>query len=124
MKDSELALRVESKPLPAPKKDWQWVTGLMNNTNPVSEGVVGYAVDIDFALAHEEAGVTLPDNLVNQIGGSSYTLTIPTATASAKVVNVYLNEDKIAENKAQGSTVSITLPNEDAVITLDYVEAG
>ena len=119
----ELALRVESKPLPAPKKDWQWVVGLMNNTNAVSEGTVGYAVDIDFALAHEEAGVTLPNALVNQVGGSKYTLTIPNATASTKVVNVYLDEKLIAEKKAQGSTVEITLPNEDSLISLEYVTA-
>ena len=119
----ELALRVESKPLPAPKKDWQWCVGLMNNTNAVSEGTVGYAVDVDFALAHEEAGVTLPANLVNQKGGSTYVLTIPTATASAKVVNVYLDDKLIAEKKAQNAKVEITLLNEDCAITLDYVTA-
>jgi hypothetical protein len=124
LKDQELSLQMQSKPLPAPKKDWQWITGLMNNTNEVSEGAVGYAVDVDFALAHDEAGVTLPANLVNQIGGSAYTLTIPAATDSSKVVDVYLDGELIAENKAQSSTVSITLPNEDGLITLDYVAAG
>ena len=119
----ELALRVESKPLPAPTKQWQWCVGLMNNTYAVSEGTVGYAVDVDFALAKEEAGVTLPEPLVNQVGGSSYTLTIPTAAASTKVVNVYLDGVEIASKKAQGSTVEITLPNEDALITLEYVTA-
>ena len=93
----------------------------MNNTNAVSEGTVGYAVDVDFALTAEEAGVTLPDALVNQIGGSKYTLTIPNATASTKVVNVYLDGVEIASKKAQGSTVEITLPNEDALVTLEYV---
>lgn len=120
LKEQELSLRVESKPLPAPKKDWAWIVGLMNNTNPVSEGTVGYAVDIDFALAHEEAGVTLPDNLVNMQGGSTYVLTVPTATADTKVVDIYVNETLLASDKAQGSTQNITLPNEDAVITLDY----
>ena len=119
----ELALRVESKPLPAPKKDWQWVVGLMNNTNAVSEGTVGYAVDVDFELTAEEPGVTLPNALVNQVGGSKYALTIPNATASAKVVNVYLDGVEIASKKAQGSTVEITLPNEDALVTLEYVTA-
>ena len=119
----ELALRCESKPLPAPKKQWQWVVGLMNNTNAVSEGTVGYAVDIDFELKAEEPGVKLPDALVNQVGGSSYTLTIPNATASTKVVNVYLDGVEIASKKAQGAKVEITLPNEDAVITLEYVTA-
>lgn len=119
----ELALRVESKPLPAPKKQWQWVVGLMNNTNAVSEGTVGYAVDVDFALTAEEPGVTLPEALVNQIGGSKYTLTIPNATASTKVVNVYLDGVEIASKQAQGANVEITLPNEDALVTLEYVTA-
>ena len=121
--NQELALRCESKPLPAPKKDWCWCVGLMNNTNAVSEGVVGYAVDIDFALTAEEPGVKLPDALVNQVGGSKYTLTIPTATASTKVVNVYLDGKLLASKKAQNSTVEITLPNEDALVTLEYVTA-
>ena len=124
LKDQELSLQVQSKPLPAPKKDWQFITMLANNTNPVSEGTVGYAVDIDFALAHDEAGVTLPDNLVNQIGGSTYTLTIPTATDATKTCDIYLDGVKIASKKAQGASVSIVLPNEDGQITLDYVEAG
>lgn len=117
----ELALRVESKPLPAPKKDWQWCVGLMNNTNAVSEGTVGYAVDIDFALTADEPGVTLPNALVNQKGGSKYILTIPTATASTKVVNVYLDGVEIASKQAQGAKVDITLPNEDGLVTLEYV---
>lgn len=121
LKAQELSLQVESKPLPAPKKDWQWITMLANNTNEVAEGTVGYAVDIDFALAHEEAGVTLPDALVNQVGGSTYSLTIPTATASTKVVNVYLDGVEIASKQAQGAKVDITLPNEDGLVTLEYV---
>ena len=124
LKSQELSLQVESKPLPAPKKDWQWITMLANNTNEVADGTVGYAVDIDFELKAEEPGVKLPDALVNQVGGSTYTLTIPTATASTKVCNVYLDDKLIAEKKAQSAKVEITLPNEDAVITLEYVAAG
>lgn len=123
LKAQELSLQVESKPLPAPKKDWQWITMLANNTNEIADGTVGYAVDIDFALVAEEPGVKLPANLVNQVGGSVYTLTIPTATASAKVCNVYLDGVEIASKKAQGEKVEITLPNEDGLITLEYVTA-
>ena len=123
LRNQELSLRVESFPLPAPKKDWQFITMLANNTNEIADGTVGYAVDIDFALTAEEPGVTLPDALVNQVGGSKYTLAIPTATASTKVVNVYLDGVEIASKKAQNSTVEITLPNEDALITLEYVTA-
>ena len=123
LKSQELSLQVESKPLPAPKKDWQWITMLANNTNEVADGTVGYAVDIDFELKAEEPGVTLPEALVNRVGGSKYTLTIPTATASSKVCNVYLDGVEIASKKAQSSTVEITLPNEDGLITLEYVTA-
>lgn len=124
LKAQELSLQVESKPLPAPKKDWQWITMLANNTNEIADGTVGYAVDIDFALTAEESGVKLPDALVNQVGGSTYTLIIPKATASTKVCNVYLDGNLIAEKKAQGEKVEITLPNEDGLITLEYVAAG
>ena len=124
LKAQELSLQVESKPLPAPKKDWQWITMLANNTNEVADGTVGYAVDIDFALAAEEPGVKLPNALVNQVGGSKYTLTIPKAEASTKVCNVYLDGVEIASKKAQGEKVEITLPNEDGLITLEYVTAG
>ena len=121
LKAQELSLQVESKPLPAPKKDWQWITMLANNTNEVADGTVGYAVDIDFALEKEEPGVTLPDALVNQAGGSVYTLTIPTATASSKLVDVYLNGQEIASKQSQGATVNVTLPNEDGLITFLYL---
>ena len=120
LKAQELSLQVESKPLPAPKKDWQWITMLANNTNEVADGTVGYAVDIDFALEKEEPGVTLPNALVNQAGGSVYTLTIPTATASSKLVDVYLNGQEIASKQSQGATVNVTLPNEDGLITFLY----
>ena len=121
LKAQELSLQVESKPLPAPKKDWQWITMLANNTNEVADGTVGAAVDIDFALEKEEPGVTLPNALVNQAGGSVYTLTIPTATASSKLVDVYLNGQEIASKQSQGATVNVTLPNEDGLITFLYL---
>ena len=123
LKAQELSLQVESKPLPAPKKDWQWITMLANNTNEIADGVVCYAVDIDFGLTAEEPGVKLPEALVNQVGGSVYTLIIPKATASTKVCNVYLDGVEIASKKAQGEKVEITLPNEDGLITLEYVAA-
>ena len=97
---------------------------LANNTNEVADGMVGYVVDIDFALAAEEPGVKLPAALVNQVGGSHYTLIIPAATASTKVCNVYLDGVEIASKKAQGEKVEITLPNEDGLITFEYIAAG
>jgi hypothetical protein len=124
LKDQELSLQMQSKPLPAPKKDWQWITGLMNNTNPVSEGTVGAAIDIDYELYAEEAGVTLPDNLVNIPAGTSITFTIPTATDSTKVVDVILDGETIESNEAQGASVTYEAPQEDSLVVLKYHAAG
>ena len=124
LKAQELSLQVESKPLPAPKKDWQWITMLANNTNEIADGVVGAASDIDFALAHEEAGVTLPADMTNLVAGSSASFKIPTATNGSLVVDVQLGDKKIESNKAQGANVTFTVPQESDIITLDYHVAG
>ena len=124
LKAQELSLQVESKPLPAPKKDWQWITMLANNTNEIADGTVGAASDIDFALAHEEAGVTLPADMTNLVAGSSASFKIPTATNGSLVVDVQLGDKKIESNKAQGANVTFTVPQESDIITLDYHVAG
>ena len=124
LKAQELSLQVESKPLPAPKKDWQWITMLANNTNEIADGVVGAASDIDFALAHEEAGVTLPADMTNLVAGSSASFKIPTATNGSLVVDVQLGDKKIESNKAQGANVTFTVPQESDIITLDFHAAG
>ena len=124
LKAQELSLQVESKPLPAPKKDWQWITMLANNTNEIADGTVGAASDIDFALAHEEASVTLPAEMTNLVAGSSASFKIPTATNGSLVVDVLLGDKKIESNKAQGADVTFTVPQESEVITLDYHVAG
>lgn len=124
LKEQLLSVQVESKPLPCPRKDWQWITCLANNTNPISEGKVCYSIDVAFELAHDEAGVTLPADQFNIEGGSELTFTIPTATADTKVVDVYLDDEKIESAKAQGASVTVELPNEDCVISLDYHAAG
>ena len=77
-------------------------------------------MDVDFSLEAPEAGVELPEPLTNQVGGSSVMLKIPVATDGSKVVDVYLNGDLIESNQAQGSPLSVTLPNEDAVISFSY----
>ena len=44
-------------------------------------------------------------------------------TKTDKVCNVYLDGVEIASKKAQGEKVEITLPNEDGLISLEYVTA-
>ena len=124
LKAQELSLQVESKPLPAPKKDWQWITMLANNTNGIADGVVGAASDIGFELKAATEGVTLPADMTNLVAGSSASFKIPTATNGSLVVDVYLGDVKIESNKAQGADVTFTVPQESDVITLDYHVAG
>ena len=124
LKAQELSLQVESKPLPAPKKDWQWITMLANNTNGIADGTVGAASDISFELKEATEGVTLPADMTNLVAGSSASFKIPTATTGSLVVDVYLGDKKIESNKAQGADVTFTVPQESDIITLDYHVAG
>ena len=124
LKAQELSLQVESKPLPAPKKDWQWITMLANNTNEVAGGTVGAASDISFELKAATEGVQLPADMTNLVAGSSASFKIPTATNGSLVVDAYLGNVKIESNKAQGADVTFTVPQESDIITLDYHVAG
>ena len=124
LRNQELSLRVESFPLPAPKKDWQFITMLANNTNEIADGVVGAASDISFELKEATEGVQLPADMTNLVAGSSASFKIPTATTGSLVVDVYLGDVKIESNKAQGADVTFTVPQESDIITLDYHVAG
>jgi hypothetical protein len=95
----------------------------MNNTNEVSEGVIGAAIDIDYGLEAEEAGVTLPDNLTNIPAGTSITFTVPSATDTSKIVDIYLNGEKIESDKAQGASITYEAPQEDSLVVLSYKDA-
>ena len=124
LKAQELSLQVESKPLPAPKKDWQWITMLANNTNEVADGTVGAASDISFELKEATEGVTLPADMTNLAAGSTASFQIPLAANESLVVDVYLGDTKIADSQAQDVEVTFTVPQESDIITLDYHVAG
>ena len=120
LRNQLLSVQVESKPLPAPRKEWLWLTALVNNTNPISDGVVGPAIDVAFELIEECAGVTLPNDIYNISGGSEVTFTVPTASNNALVCDIYLDDAVVEENKAQGASITLDMPNEDAVVGLLY----
>lgn len=124
LKAQELSLQVESKPLPAPKKDWQWITMLANNKNNIAEGTVGAASDISFELKEATEGVRLPADMTNLVAGSTASFPIPVASNKSLVVDVYLGETKIESDKVQGTDVTFTVPQESDIITLDYHVAG
>ena len=124
LKAQELSLQVESKPLPAPKKDWQWITMLANNKNNIAEGTVGASSDISFELKEATEGVQLPADMTNLAAGSTALFPIPVANDKSLVVDVYLGDVKIESNKAQAADVTFTVPQESDIITLYYHVAG
>jgi hypothetical protein len=76
-----LAIRCESRPLPAPYSPWRWVTMEAQNTNDISEGVVAPDVNIDFAFVdgdgEEITPTTKPADIAHAAGGSKLTVTTP-----------------------------------------------
>ena len=110
----EAIFRVESRPLPAPRRLWGWITMLAENANSVSGGSVGPAINVLFST--EESGVTLPDDMMNVKGGSSITFSVP--SVSHKTCDVYLN-GVLKQAQASGS-LTLTVPNVDAEITFVY----
>lgn len=117
LRAKKLGLLVESRPLPAPKRLWTWITMLAGNTNDVSEGTAGPAIDVIFQS--EETGITLPDDMHNVLGGSEITFTVP--AVSEKTCSIYLNGQKVKDGASGSETVEV--PNIDCVIELVYVAA-
>lgn len=112
--NQELNLRMESRPLPAPKRPWGWITMLAENSNEISGGVVGPAINVLFSS--EETGITLPDDMSNVPGGSSISFSVP--AVSQKTCDVYL--DGVKKIESASGTVSLTVPNVDCEVSLVY----
>lgn len=76
-----LAIRCESRPLPAPYRPWQWVTMQAQNANAISGGVVAPDVNIDFAFVDgngdEITPTAKPADIAHAAGGSKLTITTP-----------------------------------------------
>jgi hypothetical protein len=117
LRNRELKLEMESRPLPAPKACWGWITMLAENSNEIAGGVVGPAINVLFST--EEEGVTLPDDMKNVPGGSSVTFTVP--AVSQKTCDVYL--DGVLKIQSASGSVSVTVPNVDCEISFVYTAA-
>lgn len=113
----KLGLLVESRPLPAPKRRWAWITMEAMNESSVSEGTVGAAIEVIFTT--EESGVTLPDDRKNVLGGSEITFSVP--AVSGKTCDVYMNGSLSVEG-ASGST-TVTVPKISTYIEFVYKTA-
>lgn len=117
LRAKKLGILVESRPLPAPKRLWGWITMLAENSNEVSGGTQGAAIDVVFES--EETGITLPDDMHNVLGGSEITFTVP--AVSEKTCSIYLNGQKVKDGASGSETVEV--PYIDSVIELVYVAA-
>lgn len=118
LRAKKYGLLVESRPLPAPKRLWRWITMLAENSNPnVSEGTQGAAIDVVFES--KETGITLPDDMHNVLGGSEITFTVP--AVSEKTCSIYLNGSKVKDGASGSETVEV--PYIDSVIELVYSAA-
>lgn len=76
-----LAVRCESRPLPAPYRPWQWVTMQAQNANDIAGGVIAPDVNIDFAFVDgngdEITPTSKPSDIAHAAGGSKLTITTP-----------------------------------------------
>lgn len=112
--NQNLYIRVESRPLPAPRREWMWITADMMNTNDISAGTSGKPVVALTFSCEDYDDAVLPSDLENQIGGSKITIadaTSAAATAASKTFDGYYIDGvkltKDANNK-------YTVPNVDS----------
>lgn len=110
LRNQSVSVRMESRPLPAPWRNWTWITMDAQNNNAISGGSVGPVISVEFESDDENA--TLPADLGNQLGGSAVSIAdATTTTVGVSFDGYYVNgvkQNKNAENK-------YVLPNVDCV---------
>ena len=115
LNNQQFKLRVESHPLPAPKKDWQWITMLAGNSNDVAGGVVAPVISVEF---ESEESVTLPEDIDATPGGQNLTFKIPNvANATA---DIKINGKTVKTAQTVNQNVTVELPLVDATIEIVY----
>lgn len=116
----QLAIRCESRPLPAPYSPWRWITMEAQNTNDLSSGVVAPDVNLDFAFVDGDgeaiAPTTKPSDLAHLAGGSKLaTSQVPDLVLSGYTFDKYILED--GSTWAKGSDSKYVVPNVSQTIT-------
>lgn len=110
LRNQSVSVRMESRPLPAPWRNWTWITMDAQNNNAISGGAVGPVISVEFESDDENA--TLPADLSNQLGGSAVTIADATTTTSGVSFDgYYVNGVKQTKN----SDGKYVLPNVDCV---------
>ena len=110
LRNQSVSVRMESRPLPAPWRNWTWITMDAQNNNAISGGAVGPVISVEFESDDDNA--TLPADLSNQLGGSAVTIADATTTTSGVSFDgYYVNGVKQVKN----SDGKYVLPNVDCV---------
>ena len=110
LRNQSVSVRMESRPLPAPWRNWTWITMAAQNNNAISGGAVGPVISVEFESDDENA--TLPADLSNQLGGSAVTIAdATTTTAGVSFDGYYVNGVKQVKN----SDGKYVLPNVDCI---------
>lgn len=110
LKNQSVSVRMESRPLPAPWRNWTWITMDAQNNNAISGGSVGPVISVDFESDDDNA--TLPADLSNQLGGSAVSIAdATTTTVGVSFDGYYVNGVKQVKN----SDNKYVLPNVDCV---------
>lgn len=110
LRNQSVSVRMESRPLPAPWRNWTWITMDAQNNNEIAGGAVGPVISVEFESDDENA--TLPADLSNQLGGSAVTIADATTTTSGVSFDgYYVNGVKQVKN----SDGKYVLPNVDCV---------
>ena len=110
LRNQSVSVRMESRPLPAPWRNWTWITMDAQNNNEIAGGAVGPVISVEFESDDENA--TLPADLRNQLGGSAVTIAdATTTTAGVSFDGYYVNGVKQTKN----SDGKYVLPNVDCI---------
>ena len=110
LRNQSVSVRMESRPLPAPWRNWTWITMDAQNNNEIAGGAVGPVISVEFESDDDNA--TLPADLSNQLGGSAVTIAdATTTTAGVSFEGYYVNGVKQTKN----SDGKYVLPNVDCI---------
>ncbi len=116
----QLAIRCESRPLPAPYSPWRWITMDAQNSNELAGGVVAPDVTLKFAFVDEDGQTivptTKPSDLSHVAGGSKVTTSqVPDLVLSSYTFSKYMLEDGTTWEKGLDSKYIV--PNISQTIT-------
>ena len=116
----QLAIRCESRPLPAPYSPWRWITMEAQNSNEISGGVVAPDVSLKFAFVDGDGNpitpTTKPNDLAHVAGGSKLTTTeVPDLVLTGYTFSKYMLEDGSTWSK--GLDGKYVCPNISQTIT-------